>query len=90
MRRASISPGAFIRDQRLQGDLLGGGLFYGYAFPLGRHWRIEGLLGVAGGRYADDTFRCEHCGQSTGSRRGGALLPNLGVNIVYTFHKKNQ
>ena len=79
-----------VRDQRLQGDLLGGGLFYGYAFPLGRHWRIEGLLGVAGGWYSYDSFRCENCGASTGSRSGAALLPNLGVNVVYTFNQKEK
>ena len=79
-----------VRDQRLQGDLLGGGLFYGYAFPLGRHWRIEGLLGVAGGWYGYDAFRCETCGQSTGSRNGAALLPNLGVNVVYSFTRKEK
>ncbi len=79
-----------VRDQRLQGDLLGGGVFYGYAFPLGNHWRIEGLLGVAGGWYSDQAFRCESCGQSTGSRTGAALLPNVGVNVVYTFNKREK
>ena len=79
-----------VRDQRLQGDLFGGGLFYGYAFPLGRHWRIEALLGVAGGWYSYDSFRCESCGTATGSRTGAALLPNVGVNVVYTFNKKEK
>ncbi len=79
-----------VRDLRLQGDLFGGGLFYGYAFPLGNHWRIEGLLGVAGGWYSDQAFRCESCGQSVGARTGAALLPNLGVNVVYTFNKREK
>ena len=38
-----------LRDERVQGDLLGAGVFYGYSWPLSRHWRIEAELGISGG-----------------------------------------
>lgn len=79
-----------VVDQRVQGDLWGAGLFYGYAFALGRHWRIETELGVAGGWYNDDAFECGTCGASLGARHGATLVPKLGVNVVYTFLKKSE
>lgn len=84
----NLYPG--VADQRVQGDLFGGGLFYGYAFPLGAHWRIEALLGASGGWYNDIAYECPNCGRVIGPRHGAALLPNLGVNIVYTINKKNE
>jgi hypothetical protein len=79
-----------LRDQRVQGDLLGAGLFYGYAWPLSRHWRIEAELGISGGWYSDMAYECPSCGSQIGPRSGVALLPKIGVNIVYTFNKKER
>jgi hypothetical protein len=79
-----------LHDQRVQGDLLGGGLFYGYAFPLGNHWRIEAELGLSAGWYSDIAYECPSCGRMIGSRSGAALLPKIGVNIVYTINKKEK
>ncbi len=84
----NLYPG--VADQRVQGDFLGGGLFYGYAFPIGNHWRIEALLGASGGWYSDIVYECPSCGRVIGPRSGAALLPNVGVNIVYTINKKNE
>lgn len=77
-----------LHDQRVQGDLLGAGVFYGYAWPLSRHWRIEGELGISGGWYSDVAYECPSCGSLIGPRSGVAILPKIGVNIVYTFNKK--
>jgi hypothetical protein len=79
-----------MADQRLQGDLLGAGLFYGYAFPLGAHWRIETEIGVAGGRYSDRAYECVSCGLDLGPRSGWTLVPKVGVNVVYVFVKKTE
>ena len=79
-----------LRDQRVQGDLLGGGLFYGYAFPLSNHWRIETELGLSAGWYSDIAYECPSCGKVIGPRSGVALLPKIGVNIVYTINKKEK
>ena len=86
----SDSPGACIPHSPTSAcrETVWGGLFYGYAFPLGNHWRIETQLGVSGGWYNDIAYECATCGLEIGPRSGWTLLPNLGVNIVYTFTKK--
>lgn len=81
---------SFLNDHRVQGDLLGAGLFYGYAFSLSRHWRIEAELGISGGWYSDMAYECPSCGSVIGPRSGIAILPKIGVNIVYTFNKKEK
>ena len=81
---------AALNDQRVQGDLLGGGLFYGYAFSLSRRWRIETELGLSAGWYSDKAYECPSCGHYLGARSGVALLPKIGVNIVYTFNRKEK
>lgn len=79
-----------LRDERVQGDLLGAGVFYGYSWPLSRHWRIEAELGISGGWYSGMAYACPSCGSLIGPRSGFALLPKIGVNIVYTFNKKEK
>lgn len=78
-----------VADHRVQGDLFGAGLFYGYAFPLGAHWRIEAELGVAGGWYHGRVYECASCGLDLGPHSGWTLLPKVGVNVVYVFVKKS-
>lgn len=77
-----------IRDQRVQGDLFGAGLFYGYAFRLSARWRLEAELGLTGGWFKHQAYECETCGKPLGSRSGWTLLPKLGVNVVYSIEKK--
>ena len=77
-----------LNDYRVQGDLVGGGLFYGYAYPLSSHWRIEGELGVSAGWYSGKAYECPTCGKVLGPRSGFALLPKIGINIVYTINRK--
>ena len=36
-----------VRDERRQGDLGALGVFYGYSWPIARHWNIEALIGAA-------------------------------------------
>jgi len=79
-----------IRDYRLQGDYYAAGLFAGYAWRLGPHWRIEALAGMHVG-YADaQKYECAHCGAMVGAKQGISLLPNLGVNIAYNFKRREQ
>lgn len=74
-----------VRDHRLQGDLYGGGLFYGYSWRLGNHWRIEAEAGLGGGWYKQHVFECPYCGKELDLEKGLTLIPRLGANIVYTF-----
>lgn len=79
-----------IRDYRLQGNYYAVGLFAGYAWRLGPHWRIEALAGMHVGYAGADKYECAHCGAQVGTMKGVSLLPNLGVNIAYNFKRREQ
>ena len=74
-----------VRDERRQGDLGALGLFYGYSWPLGRFWNVEGLLGGAVGYTAFDRYPCVHCGKKIGSAKKVFFMPLVALNIVYNI-----
>ena len=74
-----------VKDHRIQGDLFGGGLFAGYSWWLGSNVRLEAEAGVAGGYTQAKRFECPHCGQEQGDANGPAVVPKLGVNLVYNI-----
>lgn len=70
---------------RLQGDFYGLGLFYGYSWWIGRHFRLEAEAGLAAG-YADaKKYECRDCGAEVGTKQGLALVPKLGLNLAWTL-----
>ena len=72
-----------VRDYRLQGDYAGAGLFAGYSWRLGRHWRLEALAGMHFGYSRAGRYECAHCGARLGTDRGFALVPKLGLNLAW-------
>ncbi len=72
-----------VRNYRLQGSYWAGGIFAGYSWALGEHWRIEAEAGISAGLAAYDRFDCPHCGTMIGSERRAAFVPKLGVNIAW-------
>jgi len=79
-----------VWDHRVQGDFYGLGLFAGYAWRLGPHWRIEALAGMHVGYAKAEKYECAHCGAKVGTREGVALVPKLGVNIAYNFKRRER
>ena len=76
-----------VKQYRIQGDFWGLGLFYGYSWWIGRHFRIEAEAGLAAG-YADATkYECRTCGDAVGPKRGAAIVPKLGLNLVYDLYR---
>lgn len=75
---------------RLQGDYAGLGLFGGYSWWIGKHWRIEAEAGAALGYRRADKYECDHCGQLVGESKGLAVVPKLGVNIAYNVRKRTE
>ncbi len=74
-----------VRDERRQGDLYAMGLFYGYSWPLGRHWNIEAMIGAAVG-YADyERFACGHCGTKLADGHKAFVMPQAGLSVVYNI-----
>ena len=89
------APGAFFNgpklndvgpDSRYQGAFAGGGLTYGYQYPLSRHWNLEAEIGVGYAHVWYDRYPCSECG--TRLEKGGtnyAGLTKLGLSIMYVF-----
>lgn len=72
-----------FRDERYQGDFVGGTLSGGYSWWLGKHWRIEVEAGAALGYALYDRFDCPHCGTMLGHENRFAVLPKIGLNFAY-------
>lgn len=81
-----------VRNQRLQGDVYALGLYGGYSWRLARHWRIEAEAGVGIGWYGAEKYECAHCGAPLGKADGLAVIPKLGLNIVWDIsaHEKEK
>jgi hypothetical protein len=74
-----------VRDQRLEGDLGAVGGYYGYSWPLGRHWNIEAHIGAAVGYANYNRYKCGHCGTKLGKKEKLFVMPQAGVSIVYNI-----
>lgn len=73
------------RNQRLQGDFYGLGLFYGYSWWLGRHFRLEAEAGLAVGYANAGIYECRTCGERIGRHTGPAIVPKLGLNLAWNL-----
>ena len=78
-----------VCDFRLQGSFWGGGIFFGHSWWIADNWRIEAEAGLAAGLAAYDRYDCPHCGTRLGREHKAALVPKLGLNIVW-HPKKNK
>jgi len=82
-----------VKSERRQGDLVALGAFYGYSWRLGRRWTMEAFGGLAVGYAWYDRFVLdEHgdCWLPQGDGNSVFLLPQLGLNIVYTIPLRSQ
>ncbi|MCH5223239.1 MAG: DUF3575 domain-containing protein [Muribaculaceae bacterium] len=75
-----------LKDHRYQGWGIGGGVAYGYALPLSKHWNMEFEIGI-GYVYLDyDIFQCQNCGRKVGRGHHNYFGPTkAAVNLVYIF-----
>ena len=72
-----------VRDHRLQGDFWGPGLFAGWSWWIGRHWRLEAQAGAALGWASYKRYHCEHCGEELPAKPHLAVVPKLGLNLAW-------
>ena len=79
-----------VRDHRLQGDFYGVGLFAGYSWWLGNHWRLEAEAGLGAGYAKAGVYNCDHCSEQVGVHEGPALVPKLGLNIAYNVKRREK
>lgn len=76
-----------LSDHRYQGWFVGAGVAYGYAWVLGRHWNLEGEIGIGYSYTRYDEFRCEGCGKKTDEDKTHHYFgpTKAAVNLVYVF-----
>ncbi len=74
-----------VRNERRQGDMVALGLFYGYSWPLGRHWNFEAAAGVAVGYTKYGKYPCVHCGPKIANSSGIFAMPQAALNFVYNL-----
>lgn len=76
-----------LRDHRYEGWFAGGGIAYGYAWTLGKHWNMEAELGI-GYSYTDfDKYACEKCGKKVESNANHHYfgITKAALSLVYVF-----
>lgn len=76
-----------LKDTRYQGWFVGGGITYGYAWILGRHWNLEGEIGIGYSYTRYDRYRCAGCGKKIESGKSHNYVgpTKAALNIVYLF-----
>lgn len=75
-----------LTDNRYQGWAVGGGVAYGYAFPLSHHWNFELEAGFGYVYTKFDKFECTTCGRKIGNGDHHYVGPTkAAVNLVYVF-----
>lgn len=73
-----------LEEHVLRGDLLGGGLTYGYHWAVGERWGIEAMLGAGYLQVEYEKFRCADCGERVGRYTHTYYGPTrAGVSVIY-------
>ncbi len=76
-----------LSDTRYQGWFGGLGVSYGYSWILGKHWNLEGEIGIGWSYTRYDRYPCTHCGTKLESGKSHNYFgpTKAAVNIVYLF-----
>ena len=76
-----------IGERRYQGWMAGTGVAYGYAWILGKHWNLEGEIGLGWIFTRYDSYPCANCGKNLehGKTHHYVGPTKAAVNLVYTF-----
>lgn len=76
-----------VGDRRYQGWMIGAGVAYGYAWILGKHWNVEGEIGVGWIYTRYDSYPCANCGKKLAKNKVHNYVgpTKAAVNLVYIF-----
>lgn len=75
-----------LRDYRLEGWMLGGGVVYGYQVPMSPHWNFEAAIGVGYIYFDYDRYPCAECGTTQGRSNWHYVgLTKVGLSFMYLF-----
>lgn len=71
---------------RHKGEFWGAGISYGYQYIIGRHWSIEGTIGIGYVRVTDKRWECVDCGDYDGKKMHNYFGPTrAALNLIYVF-----
>lgn len=76
-----------LSDYRYEGWFAGAGVAYGYTWILGRHWNLEGELGIGYAYTRFDQYRCAGCGKKVEADKSHHYFgpTKAAINLVYVF-----
>ncbi len=76
-----------LKDSRYQGWFIGAGIAYGYTWILGRHWNMEGEIGIGYAYTRFDRFECDGCGRKVETDKPHNYVgpTKAAINLVYVF-----
>ncbi|WP_277131867.1 DUF3575 domain-containing protein [Bacteroides congonensis] len=76
-----------LENTRYQGWFVGGGIAYGYAWILGRHWNLEAEIGFGYSYTRYDRFLCAGCGKKIETNKPHHYVgpTKAAINLVYIF-----
>ncbi len=76
-----------LKDHRYQGWFVGGGITYGYAWILGKHWNLEAEIGLGYSYTKYDSFECKGCGKKVEAGKTHHYWgpTKAALNLVYIF-----
>lgn len=76
-----------MKNYMYRGNLMGGGLSYGFHWVTGKRWGIELEIGAGYLRMEYDKYICRECAEIVASYRRSYFGPTrLAFNIVYFIH----
>ena len=76
-----------LTHNRYQGWAVGGGIAYGYAWILGKHWNLEAEIGFGYLYTRFDSFECQECGRQIDNNKPHNYIgpTKAAINLVYLF-----
>lgn len=76
-----------LENNIYEGTLYGGGLTYGYHFPLKGRWGLELNFGLGFLRLQHDKYKCKNCNEKQGKFNENFLGPTkAGVSLIYIIN----
>lgn len=75
-----------VKDSRVEGTYLGGGLTIGYQWILSRHWNLEAEVGAGYNHVWYDEYPCSECSKKLGDGSTNYVgMTKLGLSLMYVF-----
>ena len=83
---ARFNVGGILSDYRFQGNLVGGGVSYGYQWIISKRWSMEATIGVGYARLEYDKYARGDGGEKLGHNTRNYFGPTkIGLSFIYVI-----